>query len=147
MSARTIKNPATVSGKGELSSESVVLTNDVDCVLSSSDAGDLLVNGEPLSSTSKMFAYTFIAPSVPINSGSSSTFNILISPNIVYNSSEIYTCMVLPIYTAGSQPITITGCQWLNNGSGLGSIRLNFINNSTSASTITTIICYGFLNV
>jgi hypothetical protein len=39
MSARTIKNPATVSGQGNLASDSLTLSNTVNCVLTSNSAG------------------------------------------------------------------------------------------------------------
>lgn len=49
MSARTIKNPATISGKGVLSSQTVRLTNGVNyCALDSNSSGELLVNGVPV---------------------------------------------------------------------------------------------------
>lgn len=52
MSARTIKNPATISGKGELSSESVVIINAEgfsNILTTDITDGALLVNGEPIS--------------------------------------------------------------------------------------------------
>jgi hypothetical protein len=48
MSARTIKNPTTVSGSGNLSSKSLTLSNNVNCVLTSNSAGELLANGVPV---------------------------------------------------------------------------------------------------
>jgi hypothetical protein len=48
MSARTIKSPATVSGQGNLASESLTLSNTVNCILTSNPAGDLLVGGVPV---------------------------------------------------------------------------------------------------
>lgn len=48
MSARTIKNPATVSGQGNLASDSLTLSNTVNCVLTSNATGDLLANGVPV---------------------------------------------------------------------------------------------------
>jgi hypothetical protein len=50
MSARTIKNPTTISGQGILSSQSVRLTNGVNyCALNSNSSGELLINGQPIS--------------------------------------------------------------------------------------------------
>lgn len=49
MSARTIKNPATVSGQGTLSSQTIRITNGNNyCALDSNSTGDLLVNGVPV---------------------------------------------------------------------------------------------------
>jgi hypothetical protein len=48
MSARTIKNPATVSGQGNLASDSLTLSNAVNCVLTSNATGNLLANGVPV---------------------------------------------------------------------------------------------------
>lgn len=121
MSARTIKNPATVSGQGNLASDSLTLSNTVNCVLTSNATGDLLANG------------------VPVGGGGSGVDSITAGDGISVSGSsdvQISNTGVLAL-TAGSN-ITITGTNdnlTINSTGGSSNIWSGVINNKSSPFT------------
>ena len=97
-------------------------------------------------SSSVMFAYNYTT-SHTITAGNGLKIDITPVPNIGYDSSHKYECIIMPIYSSASLPITIQQCFWDNNGGGKGEIFLYVFNNNTIDSTITSIIAYGFKNI